>query len=47
MNHYKTTITGLILGGLMAAEPIVTLAGYVAFGGSIAASVAQHAKEEE
>jgi len=24
MNHYKTTITGLILGGLMAAEPIVT-----------------------
>jgi len=42
------SVSGVILAAPIALPAsIVTLAGYVAFGGSIAASVAQHAKEEE
>jgi len=42
------SVSGVILAAPIALPAsIVTLAGYVALGGSIAASVAQHAKEEE
>ena len=42
------SVSGVILATPIALPAsIITLAGYVALGGSIAASVEQHAKEEE